>query len=460
MGHAYAGGGRWNYLLNAEGRVQQGTIALYTDLFVLMALCAYLQASGRQQDLPLVEATFQAAAQNLCNDQFPDLFPQQYQPGRISHGKYMIALNAFACAAPVLGWNRCKPLIAYCLDRIFGVLADPVRPTVYELRTLQGGGVDTEEGHRLNPGHIFESMWFVLALPPQMVSPDQRDLALRIVRATADQSLDRRYGGVVHMLDDEGHEGRYVDWDPNRALKWDEKVWWTHAEVLCALLIHADQTGSKASLGDFMALYTWCKRHFWDEEYGEWYAVLHRGRQAANHGQGRATKIRFPCAACTVQLLPAAAGKADFRQRRRGMTYPNILFILADDLGCWSLGYTGNQDAITPHLDGMARQGMVIQNFFCASPVCSPAVLRCSLGVCLRYMACWTGWMVAICLLRAHFQWSICGNSVAILTICTKWATSARSAESGTWVTACALKRALDTGTLISMAAAVTRMHL
>ena len=22
------------------------------------------------------------------------------------------------------------------------------------------------------------------------------------------------------------------------------------------------------------------------------------------------------------------------------MTYPNILFILADDLGCWSLGYT------------------------------------------------------------------------------------------------------------------------
>ena len=65
-------------------------------------LTAYLQASGRQQDLPLVEATFQAAAQNLCNDQFPDLFPQQYQPGRISHGKYMIALNAFACADSIL----------------------------------------------------------------------------------------------------------------------------------------------------------------------------------------------------------------------------------------------------------------------------------------------------------------------------------------------------------------------
>jgi len=153
--------------------------------------------------------------------------------------------------------------------------------------------VDTEEGHRLNPGHIFESMWFVLALPPQMVSPDQRDLALRIVRATADQSLDRRYGGVVHMLDDEGHEGRYVDWDPNRALKWDEKVWWTHAEVLCALLIHADQTGSKASLGDFVALYTWCKRHFWDEEYGEWYAVLHRDGKPRIMDKGGLQKSAF-----------------------------------------------------------------------------------------------------------------------------------------------------------------------
>ena len=85
--------------------MQQGTIALYTDLFVLMALCAYLQASGRQQDLPLVEATFQAAAQNLCNDQFPDLFPQQYQPGRISHGKYMIALNAFVLPQCWAGTN-------------------------------------------------------------------------------------------------------------------------------------------------------------------------------------------------------------------------------------------------------------------------------------------------------------------------------------------------------------------
>ena len=53
--------------------------------------------------------------------------------------------------------------------------------------------------------------------------------------------------------------------------------------------------------------------------------------------------------------------------------HPNILFILADDLGCWSLGCTGNADAVTPCLDRMARQGALLENFFCASPVCSPA---------------------------------------------------------------------------------------
>lgn len=52
---------------------------------------------------------------------------------------------------------------------------------------------------------------------------------------------------------------------------------------------------------------------------------------------------------------------------------PNILFILADDLGAWALGSAGNQEIITPHLDRLAAEGMRFENFFCASPVCSPA---------------------------------------------------------------------------------------
>jgi choline-sulfatase len=55
------------------------------------------------------------------------------------------------------------------------------------------------------------------------------------------------------------------------------------------------------------------------------------------------------------------------------MNQPNILFILTDDQGAWALGCAGNDEIHTPHLDALAARGMRCDNFFCASPVCSPA---------------------------------------------------------------------------------------
>lgn len=52
---------------------------------------------------------------------------------------------------------------------------------------------------------------------------------------------------------------------------------------------------------------------------------------------------------------------------------PNLLFILTDDQGAWAMRCAGNTDIHTPNLDRLARQGTRFENFFCASPVCSPA---------------------------------------------------------------------------------------
>ena len=52
---------------------------------------------------------------------------------------------------------------------------------------------------------------------------------------------------------------------------------------------------------------------------------------------------------------------------------PNLLFILTDDQGAWALRCAGNTDIQTPNLDRLAAQGTRFDNFFCASPVCSPA---------------------------------------------------------------------------------------
>src|SRR5690625_2826575 len=52
---------------------------------------------------------------------------------------------------------------------------------------------------------------------------------------------------------------------------------------------------------------------------------------------------------------------------------PNIIVVLTDDQGVWALGCNGNTEVKTPNLDRLAEEGMVFDNFFCTSPVCSPS---------------------------------------------------------------------------------------
>ncbi len=50
---------------------------------------------------------------------------------------------------------------------------------------------------------------------------------------------------------------------------------------------------------------------------------------------------------------------------------PNFVFVLADDLSYFDVGCYGGQ-AITPHMDALAEEGMRFTNCFQSSPTCSP----------------------------------------------------------------------------------------
>jgi arylsulfatase A-like enzyme len=54
-------------------------------------------------------------------------------------------------------------------------------------------------------------------------------------------------------------------------------------------------------------------------------------------------------------------------------TKPNIVFILSDDQGPWAAGCYGNEEIRTPAIDRIAQTGMRFDNFFVATPVCSPS---------------------------------------------------------------------------------------
>jgi arylsulfatase A-like enzyme len=85
-------------------------------------------------------------------------------------------------------------------------------------------------------------------------------------------------------------------------------------------------------------------------------------------------KSSFAAAACTA--LPQLRWP-------RAQT-PNILFILADDLGYGDLSCYGRPDYRTPHLDRLAREGLRFTSNYTAAAVCSPTRVALMTG---RYPA-------------------------------------------------------------------------
>lgn len=52
---------------------------------------------------------------------------------------------------------------------------------------------------------------------------------------------------------------------------------------------------------------------------------------------------------------------------------PNIVYILADDLGYGELGEYGQEKIETPNIDALAQNGMKFTQHYSGSPVCAPS---------------------------------------------------------------------------------------
>lgn len=66
--------------------------------------------------------------------------------------------------------------------------------------------------------------------------------------------------------------------------------------------------------------------------------------------------------------------------KEKPMTRPNIILIMADDLGWGDVGLNGNNVTKTPALDQMASGGIVFDRFYAGSAVCSPTRGSCITG--------------------------------------------------------------------------------
>ena len=60
---------------------------------------------------------------------------------------------------------------------------------------------------------------------------------------------------------------------------------------------------------------------------------------------------------------------------------PNIVFILSDDQAWTDYGFMGHPEIKTPHLDELAKQSVVFERGYVASPLCRPSLATMLTGL-------------------------------------------------------------------------------
>jgi len=83
------------------------------------------------------------------------------------------------------------------------------------------------------------------------------------------------------------------------------------------------------------------------------------------------TIFKITIAKLVVFLL---LGVTAFAQKK-----PNVILIMADDIGMEAFGIYGNDDKLTPNVDKLAREGMLFQNCY-STPLCTPSRIELMTG--------------------------------------------------------------------------------
>jgi arylsulfatase A-like enzyme len=94
-----------------------------------------------------------------------------------------------------------------------------------------------------------------------------------------------------------------------------------------------------------------------------------KGRYSMTDSRGRLTLTRRTALAGALGTAALAATRPALGQP--GPRKPNVLYIMADDLGYADLSCYGRRDYTTPVLDRLATQGMMFTHAYANSAVCT-----------------------------------------------------------------------------------------
>ncbi len=270
----HAAGGRMYFTVTEDGKPLRQRRYCFSEAFYTIANAEYYGITGEREHLERARRAY-----NLywdLNHGIPDptgLGPKTIPETRTGRafGIPMIYLNVTSILRRVdpeqaeLYNDRARQ----CVDEIFRYHVKPKLKCVLENVAEDGTPrLYYTEGRTVNPGHDIEGVWFLLEHAKHTGDKELVKKAVQIFDWAFEAGWDKEYGGLLYFVDCLGF--------PPEAYEHDMKLWWPHNEILIASMMLYRDTDDERYLDVFYKTLDYCKEHFSDPAYGEWYGYLRR----------------------------------------------------------------------------------------------------------------------------------------------------------------------------------------
>ena len=269
-----AAGGRMYFTVTGDGRPLRQRRYYFSEAFYALANAEYYGVTGEAVRLERARRAYDLywdLGHGMADPTGlgPKTIPETRQ-GR-SFGGPMIILNVTGVMLRVDPERKelYEQRAQQCVDEMFQYHVKPELKCVLENVDVDGTPrLYYTEGRTVNPGHDIEGVWFLLEHAKRTGDKALVDKAAQIFDWAIGMGWDHEYGGLLYFTDCLGK--------PPEAYEHDMKLWWPHNEILIASSMLYRDTGEEKYLDWFYKTVDYCKAHFADPEYGEWYGYLRR----------------------------------------------------------------------------------------------------------------------------------------------------------------------------------------
>jgi len=259
--------GNWVFRVDKNGKCLEGATSIYADGFAIYGLTEFARATGDAEALQLARDTYANVQHRLAQPGSYGTAPLPIPPGAKAHGISMIFSLVFTELGELLNDAAILRAGLDHANQVMNVYLHPEHKRLYEFARLDDALLDVPPGRVVNPGHVLESMWFMIHIFQRIGDHASIARAIAAIKWHIELGWDEEFGGILLARDAEGSF-----WEN----KWDTKIWWPHTEALYALLLAYSICKEQWCLDWFQRVHNYAFAHFPVPQYGEWTQNLDR----------------------------------------------------------------------------------------------------------------------------------------------------------------------------------------